>query len=322
MAVKKTTQPTEIKIANTLIEIGEIYELGHKFDGSASDGMQELGATKYPLEGVAEKRGIPFDENRNAFDTGFYEESICNGGMLKTENKKEVVRLYNQLVRDPFEKRMNVTCSESNIDFWKSYKYEVKVNKSFDTSDPIRLFELFHILKQGAACNEGEKDSVLQKARYTIKNLAATKNKEDKVLDDKIKAIFTFNTLLDSDIEKAYTILEYLQASNPRAMQKDVLKRTYTRILDDTKKGGEFVRRFLEASDKYNTEIGKLEMQYFTMAQKLVQKGGIVKKAGSFFHKDGTYLANSTKDIGIKASMPTEKDFAKIIEDLYEEYNK
>ncbi len=323
MAFKKIEVPKEgLRIANTYIKVGSTYEIAHKFDGSAPDGMQEIGATKFPLKGVAESRSIFFDERRNTFDTGFYKESFCNQNAARTSQTEmeTLVELYNKFIREPYETRMNKNCAETNLEFWDRYRYEIKVNKSFDTSDPKDLFDLFHALKQGAVCNEGEKDSSLQKAKYTIKNIEATRSKEDKKLDDKIDAITTFNTLLDNDIEKLYTVLEYLQASNPRGQEKEALRRTYIRILDDSKKGTEFVKRFLEASNKYNSETGKLEMQYFALVQKLFVKSAIVKKVGSLYHEDGTYLANTPKDIAMKCASGADKNYTAKLDELYEKY--
>lgn len=320
MAFKKLEVPKEgLKVANTYIKIGQTYEIAHKYDGSAPDGMQEIGATKFPLTGVAEVKSVFFDERRNTFDTGFYTESLCNSRIPQLE-RDELVRLYEDRIKIPYEKRMNRDCSETNLSFWDNYKYEVKVNKSFDTSDPKDLFDLFQALKQGTICNEGEKDSTLQKARYTIKNIEAVRSKEDEKLDNKIQAMTIFNTNLNLDIEKLYTVLEYLQASNPRGMEKEALRRTYIRILDDSKKGTEFVKRFLEASNKYNSEQGKLEMQYFAVVQKLFVKGKITKKLGALYHEDGTYLANTPKDIATKCAMGVDKEYSDKIDELYQKY--
>ena len=321
MALKKTEIPREgLKIGNTYIKIGHTYECAHKFDGTAPDGMQEIRATKFPLAGVAEKRGLYFDERRGTYDTGFYKESVCNSGLVTADNPDELINLYNKHIKEPYEKRMNVDCSETNNKFWDSYKYEVKVNKSYDTSDPKELFDLFHALKQGAICNEGEKDSTLQKANYTIKNIAEVKSKEDEKLENKYAAISTFENLVSTDIEKLYTTLEYLQAPNVRSMQKDVLRKTYLRVLDDSKKGTEFVNRFISATDKYNSEQGKMEMEYFSAVQDLHRRNKIVKKQGSFHAEDGSYLANTIKDIALKCV--TNLEFRGIIDSIVEKYTE
>lgn len=322
MAFKTKTKPTEIKIANTLIEFGKTYAVDHKYDGTAPDGMKEIGATKFPLSGVAASTKVYFDENRNVFDTGFYVESICNRNILTKDNPEEIVRIYNEFIKEPYEKRMNVNCAESNFDFWDNFGYVVKVNKSYNANDPVEMFQLFHALKQGMICNKGEKDSILQKAQFNISNFEAIKSKEDVKFDNKMKAVNTFNLLFASDEEKLYTILEYLQAVNPRGTAKDVLKRTYLRQLDDPKSGTDLVSRFLEASEKYNEVKGQLEMQYFAIAQKLYLKKAIIKKLGSFYDEEGKMLANSLKDIAKKCSMDDKDaiEFREGIEASYQKY--
>jgi hypothetical protein len=320
MAIKKTEKPKVLKIANTEIVFGKVYTIDHKFDGSAPDGMRELGATKFPLVGVEASEKVYFDENRNVFDTGFYVESLCNKSLLERDNPEEMVRLYNEFIKEPYEKRMTANCSESNFQFWDKFNYSVRVNKSYNTNDPLEMFELFHALKQGVVCNKGEKDSKLQKAQYNISNFEAIKSKEDTKFDNKMKAINTFNLLLDSDEDKLFTILEYLQAVNPRGTDKSVLKRTYLRQLDDTKQGTDLVARFLEASEKYNEPKGQLEMQYFAVCQKLYLKGKITKKLGSFYDESGNLLANSLKDIARKCSLDSEKEFKEKIEESYQKH--
>lgn len=320
MALKKTEKPKSLKIANTVIEFGKVYTVDHKFDGSAPDGMKEIGATKFPLVGVANSEKVYFDENRNVFDTGFYKESLCNNSILESENPEEMVRLYNTYIREPYEKRMHVDCSESNFEFWDKFSYKVRVNKDYKTDDPVDMFELFHALKQGVICNKGEKNAFLQKAQFNISNIEAIKSKEDAKFDNKMKAVNTFNLYFDSDKEKLYTILEYLQAVNPRGTADDVLKRTYLRQLDDVKNGTDFVNRFLEASEKYNEPKGQLEMQYFAVAQKLYLKNKITKKIGFFYDDKGNILANSLKDIARKCSLDSEKDYRENIERMYQQY--
>jgi hypothetical protein len=310
----KNQKPKEIKIANTTIEFGKTYTIDHKYDGTAPDGMKGLGATKLPLIGIHNSEKIYFDESRNAFDTGFYLQSVCNQSLI---NGDELVRLYNLYIKEPYEQRMNADCSETNFAFWDKFSYSVAVNKTFDTKDPVQLFELFHALKQGVVCNKDEGNSHLQKAQFNISNDEAIRTKEDTKFDNKIRAIDTFNLLLKSDTEKLYTILEYLGATDPQATDKDVLKRTYLRRLDDAKTGVDLVNRFLEASDKYNEKQGQLEMQYFAMCQKLYFKQIIVKKQGSFYDDKGTLLANSLKGIASKCLQPTEKE---LLENLTERY--
>ena len=320
MAFKKNERPSSIKIANTEIVIGKKYSVDHKMDKTAPDGMIELGATKYPLVGVAASEKVYFDDTRNVFDTGFYTQSICNDYLLESENPDEIVRIYNTLIREPYEKQMNVSLAETNFAFWDNFSYKVQVNKTYNTNDIVDLFELFLALKQGVICNKGERNSRFQKAQYNISNPEAIKNKEDIKFDNKMKAINTFNLLLESDIEKAYTILEYLQATDPRATHIDVLRRQYLRTLEADKTGTDSVDRFLEAVEKYNQPKGQLEMQYFAMVQKLYLKKKIILVKGIFQTEDFYPLAGSLKDIARKCAIDGDKEFKDKVEELYQKH--
>lgn len=306
-----------IKIANTDVVIGEIYELTHKFDASAPDGMQTIRATKFPMKNVAEKKAIFYDETRRAFDTGFYKDSFCNKSISRIENPEEMVRIYNEFVRVPYEKAMNVDCSETNYEFWDKYKYEAKVNKSFNTNDPVALFDLFHILKQGTACNEGEKNPELQKARYNVRSIQENKNLEDEKIERKATAVHTVYLLLEADREKLDTISEYLNLINPRGMEAKVLRNNYLRLFDEPTKGAEFQKRFLDASEKYNSEDGSLEMKYFGKINELFRAGQLVKKAGSIYDKRDNFLGNTPKEISQKAV--ADKEFRVKVDEVIEE---
>jgi hypothetical protein len=290
-------------------------------DKAAPDGMQTIGATKYPLINVASSEKVFFDESRNVYDTGFYTQSMCNDYILETENVDEMVRLYNELIRVPYEKRMNANLAETNFEFWENFSYSVYVNKSYDTSDPVQFFELFLALKQGILCNKGEKNSRHQRtAAYNISNPEAIKNKEDIKFDNKIKAIETFTLLMNADLEKAYTILEYLQSTNPRTTETSVLKRSFLRILENDKNGTDAVDRFLEAVEKYNEPKGLLEMQYFAMVQRLYLKKELTQTKGIFYTKDMFPLASTLKDIARKCAVDSEIETREKLEELHSKY--
>lgn len=302
-----------LNIANSSIKIGETYEVSPKRDKSAPDGMQEKETTKFLNEGNKEVRSIYFDESRRAWDTGFYSESFCLKGTMATDQD---VKLYNLHIRVPYEKAFGVDCSETNNEFWDKYRYELKTYASFNTEDPKSRFDLFHALVQGKLCEVGEKDSILQRANYTIRNIEAVKSTEDLRLEDKYSATTDFLTLLKGDREKLNSILEWIQMSDVSSMDEGVLRSTFLRSFDNPKTGYDFARRFLEGLKMYDSDNGKKQMEFFRIAQKLVIKNKIDKKHGALY-LDGTLLGNTVKEVSLKAlSQPDMADL------LYKSYTK
>lgn len=318
MAVKKESKVI-LRIANTDIEIGKTYELLHKFDGSAPDGMRGIKATKFPLMGIEEVRSVFFDESRNAFDTGFYLESASNR-LFKTEDIKTYLPSYITQIKKPYEQRFNVDCSEVNTMFWDKYKTRVSVNKSFNTNDIKDLFDLFIVLKQGIACNEGELNQKLQKASFIIKDITEDKSKEDEILDNKYEAVSVFKELVKTDTEKLYTILEYLKATSVRNVDLKILQTTYIKNFENSKTGEDLVNKFLKAFDKYSTETGKEEMQYFAAIQKLFLKNKLVKKAGAFYGDGDFFLGNSLQDISTRVMSGANLEHKTVVDKMIDDY--
>lgn len=313
-ASTKKDNAIKIKIQNSYITIGETYEVSPKIDRGAPDGMQEKETTKFLNEGNKEIRSVYYDETRRAWDTAFYPESNCLKGTMTTD---EDVKLYVKYIKLPYEKAFNVDCSETNNEFWDSYRYELKTFDSFDTSDPKARFDLFHALTKARICEVGEKDSVLQKANYTIKNIEAVKSTEDLRIEDKFTAAGDFATLLTGDREKLNSILEWIQMSDVSTMDDKVLRSTFLRSFDNPKTGYDFARRFLEGLKMYDNENGKKQMEFFRITQKLVVKNKIDKKLGQLY-LDGMSLGNTVKEISLKAL--TQPDLADMLYKAYEKH--
>lgn len=298
---------TTLKIANTIIIIGQTYDVRPKVDKTAPDGMQRAGTTKYLHDGNGEERGIPFDENKRKWDTGFDELSLCNFDLLANE-RSEVVKQFNKYIKEPFEKAYMVDCSSNNDGFWLEYGFGIHTNKTFNTEDPKDLFDLFHALKQGRICEVGEKDHALQKANYTIKNTDKVKTLEEERMNDKFDALAKFSVMLNEDLEKDDTLvslLEWLQVTNVRGADKRTIQTVVMRMFENPTQGYEFSRRFLEAIKLTESADGKKRMELFSALQKLYLKNKIEQKRGTLY-LNGILLGNTLKEASQKALQSTE----------------
>lgn len=297
---KTTPKPSiqKIRVANTDIVIGETYEIVGKKDMSALEGLQKHNSTKWLIPGIKEFRGVLYDENQQRWDTGFEEDSDCNRTMPASA-RGAAVDSYVSLVQKPYEKWSRKDTNAVNDDFWSDYLFEIYTGKTFDTSNPKDLFDLFHALKQGKVCEVGEKDAVLQRtARYCIKNREQSVGLQEQKLLDKVEAFSTFTTLLDAlDPEKddtLYTILEWINITNIRGAEKDAIKRTVLRLFDNDKTGHDSIQRFLEAYNMTKSETQKEEMELFSMLNKLYVKRKIEYKRKEYW-LDEVRLGNTLK---------------------------
>lgn len=285
-----------VQVANTELHIGETYEVIGKRDLDAPSGFIEHNTTKLLMAGIKELRSVPYDDVSERFDTGFEVQSPCNF-KIPTAEKAALVSQYVKLIKEPYEKYYNKNTDAINSDFWmgnmdgaKPYICEIYTGKRFDTSNPKDLFDLFHALKQGFICEEGEKDSDLQRAKYCIKNANKVLSLQEERENDKFEATATFSILLNTvdadEDDTLYTILEWMQISNIRGADKDTLKRTFTKLLANEKTGYDSAKRFLEAYNLSESESGREKMEIFAMLSKLHLKSKISFKRNQYFLED------------------------------------
>lgn len=328
LAVKSSILQSKASKAKTLekitiggcdIYLGKKYTLDHKFDGDAPDGMKEIGATKFPFDNNVTVGTVYYDESRRQFDTGFYVHSHCNS-RIDTDLVASRVDIYNTYIKEPYEVAINEDVFDTNVDFWKNYKITMTVNKTFDTSNPIELFDLYNAIQQGYICDVNETNPFYRKnAQFTISNLTQTKDKVKAKVKKQKSSLKQFLDLIEKDRTKLDRILLYINEPDPTNVDEDTLEMMYFSKFTSDK--GDFIDRFTEAIDKYNTTKGKLEMDYFIVANRLYKAGYIKKHAGSFLTKDeDVSLGNSLQDVAKFCIADVKKK--EVIDNLYEVFDR
>jgi uncharacterized protein YfkK (UPF0435 family) len=321
------TKPTKkeeanfLYIGNTIIEVGKKYSLSNRFDSAAPSGMKEIKATKFPFDMNDNKECVFFDDTTGLYDTGLYEFSrvLTTDRKLSPEQRKERVSSYRTKIVAPYEKMKNKDLSPDSA-FWGEYRFDAYVNREFDTNNIADLLDLFNVIMQGIACNEDEKDQLFKaNAFFNITSIQEVKNKKKESTKDKRTCVDTFNEMADSNREKLDVILGFLNKNTQENIESEDLKDIYYDVINDPKTGADFVKRFTEACSKYETDKGKLEMEYFSIAQKLLIKNKI-KKVGSKYMtlNETAFLGTSLQDIA-KFCLDPKSPQHEIITELYEQ---
>jgi len=306
---KKETTKTKVQkitVANTEITIGNIYEVLPKKDLSAPAPKNGIPTVKNQTPGTGEVRGIVWDEATRRWDTGFEINSPCNAS-IRAENREAMVDIYKTYIQKPYEEYYQVDTSAVNNDFWGGnddkeidpYTYSLDINRSFDTSKPEDLFDLFIALKQGRLCEVGERDATLQRhATYCIRNREKQMSFQEERFKNKAKAMHTFMNMLDALDPKGddtlYTILEWMNLSNIRGAESEVLERQVLKMFENDKTGYDSVERFIEAYDMTKSETGKQEMELFSILSKLNIKHKIEYKRKQYY-LDDVLIGNTLK---------------------------
>lgn len=304
MALKKTAEPTAttLRIGNIDIELGRKYILDHKFDGSAPDGLKKIEATRLPFERNSISDCVWYDEMKGLYDTGFYPESMCLS-QYKPEEREELVKAYNKFIKVPYESLSNKTLTaNSDNPFYKDYKFELYVNKEFDTTNPLDLFDLFNAILQTRVCAKDERNPFYNSdAQFNLSNPSEVKNKAKDKVKKRRQAFEKLTTMADANRDKLDLVLEYIGRDNPAKVDTDDLKDIYFEIIHDKATGMDFVDRFLESSSKYDSEAGKEEMEFFAGAKRLLKASKIKKDKSGFKTVNGEqFLGITLQDVATK----------------------
>jgi len=296
----------KIRVANTEIVIGSTYEVIPKKDLDAPTPIKGgMPTVKNQLPGTGEVRSIVWDDVMRRWNTGFEVRSACNSTINPNE-KESLVEIYNKYIKEPYEEYYGIDASATNDEFWVDYLYEINTNKLFDTSNPKDLFDLFHALKQGRICEVGERDATLQRsAKYCIRNLEKQVSFQEERIKTKAKAMRTFMNMLDAlDPKKddtLYTILEWMNLSNIRGAEAEVLERQVLKMFDNEKTGHDSAERFIDAYDMIKSEKGKEEMELFSIINKLNIKRKLEFKRQQYYLED--VLLGNTPKAAAKAAL-------------------
>ena len=314
MAIKKK-ETSEFKVGGVTIKIGEKYILDH-----VTDPNSQVGTRKFPFTGSGVMDCVNFDLQKNVYDTGFYDGSFCLQAYTQAE-RTALIPIYVSQIKDPFEKFRNedLNHAEKN-EFWQKYRYEAYVNKEFDTNKEDDLFELFQIIIQGLACDKNEKNPFYRaNAQFTVSNPQITKNKNKERSKIKFNAIQKLAILADGDKDKLDLILNFVGREATNKVDKEDLKVIYFEVINDPKTGVDFAESFITACDDYETDTGKVKMEYFHAINELFKLRKIKKdRRGFVTEHGGVFLGNSLQDI---ATFCLKKDSAqaKAIEELIEQ---
>jgi hypothetical protein len=309
----------KLKVGNCEIEIGQIYMLDHKLDGTAPDGLKKIEATKYPFTGSGVMDCVYFDEDKNLYDTGFYTNSYSLGAYSQ-EEKEEWVNVYKKQIQEPFEKLRNTQLepNKSN-DFWKEYRYEAYVNKEFKTNDPTELFELFQIIMQGVACNKNEKNPFYRgNAQFTISNPQMVKNKNKERSKLRLQAIKKLSILADSDKDKLDLVLQFTGREDTTKVSAEDLESMYFEVFNDRSTGVDVAERFLDACKEYETEQGRTKMEFFHILKKLLGLRKIKKDRRGFITEAGVFLGITLQEAAVFC-LKTDSSQYKAVDSLIDE---
>ena len=261
------TKDWEIKINGITLKSNTIYEVKPKYDADANIGFKKNNTSKLLSKGTAESLCIPFNEQRQLWDTGLEESSPRYLNWNISEVKTLVASLKNAIV-DPFEatREDGVLSNKEKNKFWDTYTVDIYVGRLFNTKNEKDALDLYLAVANYMVTEKNNKenkkpDSI--KAHYDIENREfATSFKEDRQVN-KMEAIGNFYTLLNNDREKLLNIMEWLEVNEDRSCDSRKLTSIVTLHFEqqDVSKAQEFCKKFKDVVVMANTPNGEQQIQ-------------------------------------------------------------
>ena len=274
-----------------------IYKVVPKLDPDAPDGFVENGTTKIIHPNITTSVGAPWDETMKVWNTGFYKASPCYKGM-SPEEREALINVFEKHLVKPVEevKGEGILNHTSGHEFFDNFSIPLGTTVTFNTNDPIQRLQLFWaILGKNLAPKRLENHPNYSKADFcVVNNEDATNRKEEKTFQN-TKAIGLFYTLLQSDKEKLFQILEYLGVVNSDLTEEKTLTTVFTSFIEDkSPEGYQNSKIFIETFNKFSTEAGENELYIYDLLKKLHKKG-IVKIVRGSVYLDDMNLGNGFK---------------------------
>ena len=168
------TKDWEIKINGITLKSNTIYEVKPKYDADANIGFKKNNTSKLLSKGTAESLCIPFNEQRQLWDTGLEESSPRYLNWNISEVKTLVASLKNAIA-DPFEstREEGVLSNKEKNKFWDTYTVDIYVGRLFNTKNEKDALDLYLAVANYMVTEKNNKenkkpDSI--KAHYDIEN--------------------------------------------------------------------------------------------------------------------------------------------------------
>lgn len=296
----------KVKIRGFDIKLNSLYQVNPKFDASAPDGFQEYRTTKLLTETGSNSETIPFDSQRNVWDTGLYSTSPCYQGM----NKKEVnsiLEILEEKVIKPIEEEWGIGVLDHKEDsvFWSTYSIPLYRSKIFNTEIPLQTLNLFHSIIQGFLAPKGKMESSpdFRLAQFTVedKEKVISLEQEKDLLNT--EAIGKFYNLLNGDVGQLRNVLNYVGIKIPEGskIDKSIVSNIFNRSISSAKDEFYIKKSFTEAYDKSQSKEGYNELKTYRDLEELFLKGDVEKDRENFVLR-GEILGASLKDAARKVS--------------------
>jgi hypothetical protein len=231
------------------------------------------------------------------WNTGFYKAAPCLRG-LTPEQKEAIVDVLKKHIVDPVEaiKGVGKLAHDNGNSFWDSFRIPLGTEIVFNTANPVELLQLYlAILGKNLAPKALETHPNFKKAQFCVINSEEAISAKQETDLEKLEANGLFYTLFQSDREKLFNILDYLNIVSSDKTDKATLSSAFLAYLEDkTPTGFQNSKIFVSTYSKFKGDKGENELYTYGIIKELYKKD-IVKVIRGEVFLDSTSLGNSFK---------------------------
>lgn len=272
---------------------------------------------KFPdPEGNSENTFMPFDRERNIWDTGFYETSPCYRRQpnYTEEAKKTVEILKNYLLPE-----LEIVLPEGALSHaytnrhWDEYFKKIKADHVYATDTPEGFLTLWMAFLSGTVVSLDQKSS--PRANF-LQTPFIIHDRNEKINTDARKGLerdlakAKFLSLMSSehDHEKEFVIdvLDYLNFKVNKKSDITVLNTLFNNWVQNKDTATKNAEVFNRTIKEFSTEEGKEELEIFKMLKKGLSEGTVIKENGKFLLEKtpiGTTLKQAAKEVNKKKDL-------------------
>lgn len=297
-----------------------LYVITGKKDESAPTGMVDMGISKMPFPGNRSTCLCRFDRDSNVYDTGFYLNSLCYRGWDQKQKEAECERRIRNIMT-PYMEVVNNPLDQSDLSFWDNKTVALYSGRTFNTNDPIQLFELYIAMTSFSLTpKELDGDPRFMSSMYCVEDKSVSVDIKALRAQYKVDSFTKFNTSLSgTQIERDF-ILDlclYLDIITRVDLEDDGFYKYQFSDWCDREPSN--VELFVEAYNRFMEEDAREIPRFHRMIRHLVSKG-IIKTTSDGLNLDGFLLGKDMKGAAMRLAADKEADAARI--KLLEEYTR
>lgn len=300
------------EINGLTIRKNSTYQIVDKIDNSALDGLRHYGSTKFPVDGICDIVGCPYNIDAGVFDTGFYIHSPRYSG-LDMEKRKELVNNLVENIVNPFEIVKGVgVLDNKNSDFWENLNIELFEGRIFNTADVKDLLELYIAV---AGFNLTPKDKIgdprFEKSSYLIDDRTVTVKKRNERKKNYMDALSQFFTMAATDKHKLIPILKYAGIGSLVYMKEYDDEQVSSTFKDWIDEDPSHVDDFLRIVKMASKKLGMDEITIYSALLDKQKAKQLVKIGEEYVYEEiplGADLKSSAKTLATKTSLKDLKE--------------